>query len=200
MGDPIEREGALLSSGDLRYYNGLIPEGYVSIFMACDPAWGGGDFVASPVCMKIEEDVFVPDVVYTNEDKKKSIPKIVDKIAKYQVMRIQIEANKMTEGFADAISEELKRRGIKCTVTTKPAPTTTSKEQRIFDKAPDIREHFVFLTADKRSKEYQSFMDNVFSFTINGKNKHDDAPDSLAMASDMAFKPVQTAQTFKRFI
>ena len=200
MGDPIEREGALLSSGDLRYYNGYIPEGYVSIFMACDPAWGGGDFVASPVCMKIEEDVFVPDVVYTNEDKKKSIPKIVDKIAKYQVMRIQIEANKMTEGFADAISEELKRRGIKCTVTTKPAPTTTSKEQRIFDKAPDIREHFVFLSSDKRSKEYQSFMDNVFSFTINGKNKHDDAPDSLAMASDMAFKPVQTAQTFKRFI
>jgi len=85
-------------------------------------------------------------------------------------------------------------------VTTKPAPTNTSKEQRIFDKAPDIREHFVFLTSDKRSKEYQAFMDNVFSFTINGKNKHDDAPDSLAMASDMAFRPIQSAGTFKRFI
>lgn len=200
MGQPYEREGTLLSSGDLRYFNGLIPDGYASIFMACDPAWGGGDYVSSPICMKVEDDVFVPDVVYTNEDKKKSIPEIADKIAKFGVMRIQIEANKMTEGYADELSTELKRRGIKCTVTTKPAPTNTSKEQRIFDKAPDIREHFVFLTSDKRSKEYQAFMDNVFSFTINGKNKHDDAPDSLAMASDMAFRPIQSAGTFKRFI
>lgn len=200
MGQPYEREGALLSSGDLRYFNGTIPDGYVSIFMATDPAWGGGDYVAGPVCMKIEDDVFVPDVVYTNEDKKKSIPRIADKIAKFSVMRIQIEANKMTEGYADELSTLLKERGIKCTVTTKPAPTNTSKEQRIFDKAPDIREHFVFLTSDKRSKEYQAFMDNVFSFTINGKNKHDDAPDSLAMAADIAFKPIQTAGTFRRFI
>lgn len=106
----------------------------------------------------------------------------------------------MTEGFADELSRLLKEKGIKCTVTTKAAPTHVSKEQRVFDKAPDIREHFVFLTSDKRDKEYQAFMDNVFTFTISGKNKHDDAPDSLAMAADMAFKPVMTAATFKRFI
>ena len=106
----------------------------------------------------------------------------------------------MTEGFADELSAELKRRGVKCVVMTKAAPTNVSKEQRIFDKAPEIREGFVFLTPDKRDSEYQMYMDNVHSFTITGRNKHDDAPDSLAMAAGMAYKHVPTAQTFKRFI
>lgn len=37
----------------------------------------------------------------------------------------------------------------------------------------------------KRSKEYTKFMQNVFSFKMTGKNKHDDSVDSLAMAVDM---------------
>ena len=106
----------------------------------------------------------------------------------------------MTQGFADELSVLLKKKGIKCVVLTKSAPTNTSKEQRIFDKAPEIRENFVFLTDDKRDKSYQMFMNNVYSFTITGKNKHDDAPDSLAMAAGMVFKHAMSAGTFKRFI
>lgn len=198
MGQPVEREGSLFASKDLRYYNGEIPDGYASIFMACDPAWGGGDYVAAPVCVQIDETIYVPGVVYTNEDKKKSLPEIAEKIRRFGVTKIQIEANKMTEGFADELSKMLKDKGIRCVVLTKSAPTTTSKEQRIFDKAPEIRENFVFLTPEKRDKPYQAFMDNVFTFTITGKNKHDDAPDSLAMAAGMAFRHAPSAGTFKR--
>ena len=43
-------------------------------------------------------------------------------------------------------------------------------------------------------------MQNVFSFKIIGKNKNDDAPDSLAMAADMAIAPKVTYSVFKRFI
>lgn len=200
MGQPIEREGTLLAAKDLRYYNGVLPDGYVSIFMACDPAWGGGDYVASPVCMQVDETVYVPGVVYTNEDKRKSIPKLADKIQKFNVPRIQIEATKMTESYADELSRELKSRNVKCIVTTKPASTNKSKEQRIFDKAPEIRENFVFLAPEHRDKEYQMFMDNVHIFTINGNVKHDDAPDSLAMAADMAYHRSAQAATFRRFI
>lgn len=200
MGVPYEREGSLFASKDMRYYNGILPDGYASAFIACDPAWGGGDFLAAPVCIQIGEEVYIPDVVYTNEDKRTSIPELARIIKKYNVSRIQIEANKMTQGFADELNDALKKAGTKCVVLTKAAPTNTSKEQRIFDKAPDIREYFLFLTADKRSKPYQLFMDNVFTFTITGKNKHDDAPDSLAMAAGMAFKHTQAAGTFKRFI
>ena len=73
-------------------------------------------------------------------------------------------------------------------VITKPANNQKSKEQGIVDKAPDIRKHFIFLQSGKRQKEYELFMQNVFSFKITGKNKHDDAPDSLKMAAEMAFR------------
>ena len=43
-------------------------------------------------------------------------------------------------------------------------------------------------------------MTNVFSFTINGKQaKHDDAPDSLAMACEFAFNGNAKAEVMKRF-
>ena len=179
---------------------GDIPDGYKSVFIACDPAWGGGDYLAAPICVQVEDQVYIPKVIYTNEDKRTSLPMLADAISKYGVSKIQIEANKMTQGFADELNEMLRRKGIKCVVLTKAAPTNTSKEQRIFDKAPEIRESFVFLSADKRDKAYQMFMDNVFTFTISGKNKHDDAPDSLAMAAGMVFKHTMQAGTFKRFI
>lgn len=200
MQQPHEREGMLFASRDMQTYNGELPEGYKSIFIACDPAWGGGDYVAGPVCVQIEDAVFVPGVVYTNDDKTKSIPKLAETIKKFGVTKIQIEANKMTQGYADELREKLKTMGVKCLVLTKPAPTNVSKQQRIFDKAPEIRENFVFLAPDLRDKEYQAFMDNVYAFTITGKVKHDDAPDSLAMAADMCFKHTAPAGTFKRFI
>ena len=92
-----------------------------------------------------------------------------------------------TDDF-EIIDDELKNRNHRVNVekTTKHY-TGNGKEQRIFDKAPDIREHMIFLEEGKRSKEYELFMQNVYSFSVNGKNRHDDAPDSLAMAINMAF-------------
>lgn len=197
---PIEREGSLFASGDMRFYNGILPKGDPArIFMAVDPAFGGGDFTAAPICMQYDETIYVVDVVYTNGDKRESIPALADAVLKWGVNTLQIEANKMTEGYADELQAFLRQNKIYCTVLTKPAPNNTSKEQRIFERAPEIRESFVFLEHGQRSKTYQLFMDNVFSFTIMKKNKHDDAPDSLAMAASMVFRYQNNfVHTFRR--
>ena len=49
---------------------------------------------------------------------------------------------------------------------------------------PEIREMF-FLADGFRNKIYQKFIQNIFSFKLSGKNKHDDAPDSMAQLCDM---------------
>lgn len=199
QGVPIEREGTLFSSDDLRYFNGELPlEKPDLVYMAVDPAFGGGDFVASPICYKYGEEVYVVDVVYTNEDKTFSQPDIVMKAIKYEVSRIQIEANKSTKSYAEEVNRLLRDKGHRVNVMTKSANNQSSKEQRIFDKAPEIKEHFIFLDSGYRSKEYNLFMQNVLSFTITGKNKHDDAPDSLAMACDMAFHYGGVATAIRR--
>jgi predicted phage terminase large subunit-like protein len=112
---------------------------------------------------------------------------------------MQIEANKMTQGYADELQVEMRKAGVFCTVLTKPAANNVSKEQRIFDRAPEIRESFIFLEHGQRRRHYQQFMDNVFSFTIMKRNKHDDAPDSLAMAASMVFRYQNNyVHTFRR--
>ena len=186
---PIEREGSLFASGDMRFYNGVLPKGEPARkFMAVDPAFGGSDFTAAPVCYQYDNDIYVVDVVYTDGDKRESIPALAKAVQKWRVGTMQIEANKMTEGYAEELQSFMRNNNVYCTVTTKPAPNNVSKEQRIFDRAPEIRESFLFLENGLRPKHYQQFMDNVFSFTIMKRNKHDDAPDSLAMAASMVFR------------
>ncbi|MEG0898492.1 MAG: phage terminase large subunit [Oscillospiraceae bacterium] len=199
MGEPIEREGALFSPQELRYYNGILPEIEPDrIFMAVDPAWGGGDFVSAPICYQYGIDVYVVDVVYDNGDKKITQKLIADKILEHKVQAIQFEANKATMSYKEGVEERLKSAGYKANMITKSAPTGQNKFQRIFDKAPDIRETMIFLENGKRSKEYSLFMQNVFSYKMFGKNKNDDAPDSLSMAIGMIRNQINAVKIINR--
>ena len=186
MGEPIEREGALFTPDDFRYYNGTLPEGEPDrIFMAVDPAFGGGDFVAAPVCYQYGEDLYVHDVVFDNGDKSVTQPLLADAIVRNGVQAAQFEATKATEAYKEGVETLLKGRGYRLNITTKAAPTDKAKFQRIFDKAPDIRERMIFRESGQRDKAYSMFMQNVFAYKTLGKNKNDDAPDSLTMAINM---------------
>lgn len=185
QGEPIEREGTVFQPDGMRYYNGVLPEGDPDrVFMAVDPAWGSNDFVAGPVIAKYGNDLYVIDVIYDDGDKTVTRPRIVQKVIDHSVAALQIEATKMTREYADGVEELLKKKNKTINLTTRTASSygVVGKEQRIFDKAPEIREKMVFLEPGKRSKEYDLFMQNVFSFKLTGRNKHDDAPDSLCMA------------------
>lgn len=198
MGEPIEREGALFTPNDFRYYNGELPkEEPDRVFMAVDPAFGGGDFVASPVCFQYGDDIYVHDVVYSSEDKRTTQPLLANMAIKYDVAAMQIEANKSTESYKEGVEEELKKKDYRLNITSKPAPTDKAKYQRIFDKAPDIRDNMIFRESGKRSKEYSLFMQNVLSYKMFAKNQHDDAPDSLTMAINMV-RGNNKAEVFKR--
>ena len=199
MQQPIEREGTLFTPSDFRFYNGVLPDAEPDRrFMAIDPSFGGGDFVAASVCLQYSSDIYMPDCVYNNGDKRITVPLIVKAIDKWGIQTIQVEASKATEGYKTEIDTLLKSNGIKANVTTKPANTRESKVQRIYDRAPDIRDHMIFLEPDKREKYYEQFMQNVYAFKIFSKRQHDDAPDCLAQTMDMVFMPSRKLQIFKR--
>lgn len=199
-GEPIERDGTVFSPEDLRFYNGVLPDATPDrVFIAIDPAWGGGDFCAGPVCFQFDQDLFVADVVYSDAEKNVTQPLIAEKAEKHGVQAISVEATKMTASYADGVEDELRNRGLRVNVQRSTSHYTgNGKEQRIFDRAPDIRTHMIFLAEGHRSREYELFMQNVYAFSITGRNKHDDAPDSLAMAINMAFFKTPMAEILDR--
>lgn len=199
MQQPVEREGTLFYPSDFRYFNGVLPDvAPDNVFMAIDPSFGGGDFVASPICYRYGEDVYVVDVIYNNGNKKLTVPLIVKAIMKWDVQSVQVEANKATLGYKDEIEKQLKEWGLRINLTYKPAPTNEGKVERIYNRAPEIRDYMIFLETDKRERYYEQFMQNVFGFKTLVRKQHDDAPDSLAQAIDMMRTPSRKLQIFSR--
>ena len=200
MQEPIERSGSLFEPGEMLYYNGELPpdDMLVRKFMAVDPAFGGGDYTAAPVVFQYTDgSCYIVDCVYSNEEKGRTQAMIVDAIQKYGVTAVRFECNKMTMSYKEEVETALKAKGLKINLMTKAAPNNQAKEARIMDKAATIR-GFYFLEDNKRSKTYQAFILNTFSFKIVGGNKHDDAPDSLAMAADFVERPVTNRVEFMK--
>jgi predicted phage terminase large subunit-like protein len=201
MGSPIEREGTVFSPDDMNFFNGELPpdDMLVRKFMAVDPAFGGGDYTAAPVVYQYSDgSIYVVDVVYDNGDKTITQKLIVDAIQTHGIQAVRFECNKMTMSYKEEVERSLAEKNIKINLMTKTAPNNQAKEMRIFDKAPLIRT-FYFLDDNKRSKAYKTFMVNVYSFRVTGHNKHDDAPDSLAMAADFIERPASAkVEVFRR--
>lgn len=196
---PIERTGSLFEPDAMRYYNGQLPDVVPDrVIMVVDPAYGAGDFVSAPVIYQYGTDCYVADVVFNDGNKKVTIPLICDMAVKHGVSAMEIEATKATKEFPNDVQQFLNDNGKRINLTTKAASTQSTKQDRVFAQSPIIIDNFIFLVSGKRSREYQMFMEQLFAFKIVGKNKHDDAPDSLAMAADMIFRQNRKVEVFKR--
>lgn len=180
--EPIERDGAVFNSADLKYYNGVLPPGEPwRICAACDVALGGEDFLSFPVAYMYEDgSVYIHDVVFDDREKRFTKPEVIDAIVRNNVGSALFEANQGGEGYKDEVNEELKKMGIKLNLRSEYAPSGKRKEQRIWDKAGSIRD-FYFRDNTCRDPQYRKFMSNLLAFTmVHSKRKHDDAADSLA--------------------
>ena len=64
-----------------------------------------------------------------------------------------------------------------------------------------VKEHCIFKDESmfKKSSEYGKMLDMLCSYTVAGKNKHDDVPDAFAMLSEFAQSlSGSKAEIFKR--
>lgn len=191
--EPIERDGAVFNPEHMNFYNGVLPDvAPLKVVAACDAALGGTDYLSMPIAYVYEDgSVYIHDVVFDSSEKMITQPKVLDALIRNHVSNAFFEANNGGEGYKDDINGMLKERGVQINLISRFAQqmivnagkggkkTSQRKEQRIWDNAQAIRS-FYFRDSGCQSKEYRKFLNQVYSFTITGKNKHDDAPDSLA--------------------
>lgn len=184
MGSPYVREGLLFPAEELQYYNGVLPDGEPDrIVAACDVAWGGGDYLSMPVCYCYGDAWYIHDVVFSNLDKTVTQPLVEGKLSQHLPHSAVFEANNGGHEYCSTIDTRLRDKNVRLNLTSRPAPTKTSKIARIVKVAPEIRKMF-FIQPKYASQEYRAFLNQVCTFVITGKNEHDDAPDSLAMLVD----------------
>ena len=72
----------MFAEDELRYYNGILPEGgFVKNVSACDVAWGGGDSLSMPVGAEFENgDVYIYDWIFNTGPKEVTLPLVVGRI------------------------------------------------------------------------------------------------------------------------
>jgi predicted phage terminase large subunit-like protein len=76
----------------------------------------------------------------------------------------------------------VKEKGGITKITTKFS--TANKETRIIVSSGYAKEHFLFKDTSSSDKEYKKAIQMLCSYTMAGKNKNDDIPDSMAMLVD----------------
>lgn len=186
MCEPIEREGLVYSQDELRRYFELPSEDPDGIIAVCDTKDKGTDYAFLPVAYVYGDNYYIDDCVCDN-----NLPNIVDArlteiLLRCKVKMCRFESNSAGGRVAEKVQNEVKKRGGITRITTKF--TTANKETKIIVNSAWVKEHCLFKNSSmyQKKSDYGKMMDMLCSYTMAGKNKHDDVPDGMAMLAEFA--------------
>ena len=180
--DPIEREGILYHPTELQRYIGGLPDREPdSILAICDTKDTGTDYNFLGVFYRYGDRYYLEDLVFKNIDPGTLDELNSDMLVKHHVQQAQFESNKEGSRTANEVERLVKAKGGRCHITKKY--TTQNKETKIIVNSSWVKEHVIFkdITEYEPKSDYGVMMSFLCSYTQLGKNKHDDAPDTLAM-------------------
>ena len=186
MNQPIEREGLLYPVDELRRFF-YLPDGDPdAILGVCDTKDRGTDFACLPVGYQFGNDYYFPDLLCDNGLPNIVDARLVDILLRNKVHLCRFESNSAGGRVAEKVQEGVKAKGGRTKITTKF--TTANKETKIIVNSAWVKEHCLFLDESmyKKGSDYDKFMSMLCSYTVAGKNKHDDPPDVMAMFSEFA--------------
>lgn len=178
---PVEREGLLYHENDLRRYLSLPVGEPDAILGVCDTKASGVDFMVLPVMYQYGDDFYMVDTICDDSsDFNFQYARISNIIFQHNMQQCEFESNAGGDRIAWEVKQRLDAVSCRCNVTTKP--TETNKETRIIVNSDWIKKHVLF--KDKSlytpKDDYGRFMSMLVTYSVSGKNKHDDVPDCLA--------------------
>lgn len=192
---PMEKEGQLYPPDEFKRYFDL-PEGEPDmVFAVADTKEQGDDYFSMPIAYKYGEDYYIERIVCSN-----GRPELIEQIAADALMNVNLarfESNRGGSTVAKNVQEKIKAQGGICKITTKW--NQANKETRILSRSPWVKEHCIFKDPSRYTSEYRRAMEMMCSYSLKGKNRHDDVPDSFADLADYAEAlTVKTVRVGKR--
>lgn len=173
MQEPVDIKGRLFNElnfcSELPKMDGCI--GYV------DVADQGSDYTACAILGISGNEFYLVDYVFNKSNTDVTIPMVASLLNKWDVKYCRVESNSMGAMFSRYLQKEVKTKILQVNNTGK-------KETRILMQSAWIQQRIKFYL--NGSNECELFLSNVQSYSKEGKNKNDDAPDCLAGLSIFA--------------
>lgn len=178
---PIEREGLLYHEEDLRRFQSLPLEEPDAILGICDTKDKGSDFYFLPCFKQYGNDFYLVDCICNDSsDYGLQYEKSANIILDNNMQQCEFESNNGGTRVAYEVNKLVEERGGRCNITEKT--TSTNKETKIIVNADWVKKHILFRDKEmyKPKDEYGVMMSWLLSYSVVGKNPHDDVPDGLA--------------------
>ena len=179
--EPIEREGLLYHKEDLRRYSSMPNREPDAILGVCDTKSKGTDFMVLPIFYQYDDDFYMVDCICDDSsDYGRQYERLSNTIVSHKMQQCEFESNAGGDRVAHEVNKRVEEKGGRCNITTKA--TETNKETRIIVNSDWIKKHCLFRESDDYTpkSDYGVFMNWLLSYSVAGKNTHDDVVDCLA--------------------
>lgn len=196
--EPIEREGLLCREDELRRYFELPDSPPDAILSICDTKDKGSDYAFLPVAYQYGQDYYIEDCICDNGNVDIVDIRLIEILLRHKVQLARFESNSAGGRVAKDVQEAIKKRKGITHITTRF--TRENKETKIIVNAPWWKEHCLFKDSSlyKPNTDYGRMIKMLTTYTVAGKNKHDDPADGMAMfaifAQSLAVPKVRVAQ------
>jgi predicted phage terminase large subunit-like protein len=153
------------------------PHGIEGAVAYIDVADQGSDYTAMLIGAVIKNQIYIVDYVYTRDNTDITIPICAAKLTKWNVSYCRVESNSMGAMFSRTLQKETKARILQ-------VHNQSNKMTRIIMQSAFILNTFTFVEIEEAHRH--QFLESMYSFSKEGKNKNDDAPDCAAGLSMFA--------------
>lgn len=172
--EPIDIKGRLYN--EFKTYVDLPKEKIIKIASYCDTADTGDDFLCNIIYADCKDSAYILDVIYTKEAMEITEPMVAEAYKKFDVNVADIESNNGGRAFARNIERITRDKGNYKTVV-KWFHQSGNKIARILSNSAWVNAN-IYMPIDWKNK-WGEFAKDIISYQKEGKNKHDDGPDSL---------------------
>lgn len=181
MNQPIEREGLLYYANELRRYFDLPTQEPDAIYAVCDTKDKGADYCVMPIAYRYGNDYYIDKIICDNSNPDVVEPRLIATLLERKVDLARFESNSAGGKIAQIVQEAVRKKGGHTKITTKFS--TANKETRMIVDSAFAKERFLFKDESRYSedREYRVAMQFLCSYTMAGKNAHDDVPDAMSM-------------------
>lgn len=179
--EPIEREGLLYHEEDLRRYQSIPLREPDAILGICDVKNKGTDFMFLPCLLQYDDDYYLTECICDDTtDYGIQYERLSDLIVNTNMQQCEFESNSGGDRVSFEVNKLVEKKGGRCNITDKP--TETNKETRIIVNADWVKKHILFRDKENYNakEDYGVMMSWLLTYSVVGKNPHDDVPDGLA--------------------